>query len=224
MKTLLVTGTDTEVGKTVLTTTLGAYCQVYHAFQPWGLMKLMQTGSGDRELYGQLFDLPQPPELTAPLVFEAPLAPPVAAMREGRRIDLEKAWAALQQLQQDRQLILVEALGGLGSPVTAELTVADLAAAWRLPVVLVVPVKLGAIAQAVANVALARQSQLRLQGIVLNCLSPDSEQRLDELAPTDLIQSLTHIPVVGMLPYLEDPKDLTKLAQVASNLDLERLF
>lgn len=224
MKVLLITGTDTEVGKTVLTTTLGAYWQTYHTSQPWGLMKLLQTGSGDRELYGQLFDLPQPPELTAPLVFKAPLAPPVAAMREGRSIDLEKAWAAWQRLQQDRQLVLVEALGGLGSPVTAELTVADLAAAWRLPVVLVVPVKLGAIAQAVANVALARQTQLQLQGIVLNCLSPESEQHLDELAPTDLIQSLTHVPILGTLPYLEDPKDLTKLAQIASNLDLERLL
>jgi len=61
--------------------------------------------------------------------------------------------------------VLVEALGG--SPVSEEFTVADLAE-WR-PTVLVVPVKLGAIAQAVANVALARPSRVHLKGIVLNC-------------------------------------------------------
>jgi len=65
--------------------------------------------------------------------------------------------------------VLVEALGGLGSPVSEEFTVADLAE-WRLPTVLVVPVKLGAIAQAVANVALARPSRVHLKGIVLNCV------------------------------------------------------
>jgi dethiobiotin synthetase len=108
--------------------------------------------------------------------------------------------------------------------VTHELTVADLARDWRLPVVLVVPVKLGAIAQAVANVALARQSGVHLKGIVLNCVQACSDEEIADWTPIDLIQSLTNVPVLGVLPHLADPTDLTKLAQVASNLDLERLL
>ncbi len=120
--------------------------------------------------------------------------------------------------------MLVEALGGLGSPVTYEITVADLARDWRLPVVLTVPVKLGAIAQAVANVALARQSRVHLQGIVLNCVQPCSLEEVADWAPRDLIQTLTHTPVLGTVPHLSDPADLSKLAQIAANLDLERLI
>jgi len=85
------------------------------------------------------------------------LAPPPAA--EGRRVELELVWQAFESLRSSRDWVLVEALGGLGSPVSEEFTVADLAAEWRLPTVLVVPVNLGAIAQAVANVALARLSR-----------------------------------------------------------------
>ncbi|NEO25849.1 MAG: AAA family ATPase [Kamptonema sp. SIO4C4] len=51
MKPLLITGTDTEVGKTVLTTALVAYWQTYKTLDRLGLMKLLQTGEGDRELY-----------------------------------------------------------------------------------------------------------------------------------------------------------------------------
>jgi len=52
-------------------------------------------------------------------------------------------------------------------------------------------VKLGAIAQAVANVALARPFCVHLKGIVLNCVQPRSQQEIADLAPVELIQSLT---------------------------------
>lgn len=222
MNALLIAGTDTEVGKTVITTALMAYAQIYWPDHKLGLMKPVQAGSGDRELYSRLFQLDQTPEELNPVYLESPLAPPIAAQREGRKIDLGLVWRTFEQLRQKRDWVLLEALGGLGSPVTAQTTVADLAWDWRLPTVLVVPVKLGAIAQTVANVALARQCRVHLRGIVFNCLRPD--QPVDELTPKDLIESLTNVPVLGAIPYLEDPTDLNKLAQVVSNLDVERLW
>jgi dethiobiotin synthetase len=222
--TILITGTDTEVGKTVLTTALVAYWQTYRNLADLGVMKLMQAGVGDSELYRELFDLKQAAATLVPLYFKTPVAPPIAATREGVEIDLGKVWQALTQLQQERKLVMVEALGGLGSPVTSELTVADIARDWHLETILVVPVKLGAIAQAVANVALARQSQITLRGIVLNCVTPEAKSRLDDWTPIELIQSLTQIPVLGVMPYLSDAKDLDQLAQVAANLDLERVL
>jgi len=98
-----------------------------------------------------------------PLYFEAP-APLTAA--QGRRVELELVWQAFESLRSSRDWVLVETLGGLGSPVS-ENSLADLAAEWRLPTVLVVPVNLGAIAQAVANVALARLSRVHLKALCL---------------------------------------------------------
>ncbi|MBD0264898.1 MAG: dethiobiotin synthase, partial [Tolypothrix sp. Co-bin9] len=120
-------------------------------------------------------------------------------------------------------IVLIEALGGLGSPITDELTVADLAGEWRLPTVLIVPVKLGAIGQAVANVALAKQSRVHLVGIVLNCVEPRTEAQIADWTPPQLIQSLTNTPVLGCLPYLDNLSDFEKMAHLISNLDLETL-
>jgi dethiobiotin synthetase len=222
---LLITGTDTDAGKTVLTSALVAYWQKYCRSQSLGLMKPLQTGIGDRELYLRLFQsLEQTEAELNPVHFDAPLAPPLAAEKEGKRIKMKQVWQAFEALSQKRDFVLVEALGGLGSPVTRETTVADWAWDWRLPAVLVVPVRLGAIAQAVANAALAQQTKVHLKGIVLNCVQPRSDQEIADWAPADLIQSLTDIPVLGVIPHLSDPTDLEKLAAVASDLDLERII
>jgi dethiobiotin synthetase len=224
MKTLLIVGTDTDVGKTVLTAALTAYWLHYKPGQSLGLMKLIQTGIGDRDRYQELFGTHSSLEIVAPLSFKTPVAPPIAAEKEGRDIDLAKVWQAFQSLEKQKDFVLIEALGGLGSPITRELTVADLAGEWRLSVVLVVPVKLGAIAQTVANVALARQCKITLKGIVLNCIQPRTEQEIADWTPIELIQSLTCVPVLGILPCLSDLNDANKLAQVASNLDVEKLL
>ncbi|MDX2096209.1 MAG: dethiobiotin synthase [Leptolyngbyaceae cyanobacterium bins.59] len=223
-KALLIAGTDTDAGKTVLTTALAAYWHTYCLPRKLALFKPVQSGVGDREFYQRLFPLEQTLEEINPLFFEAPLAPPLAAELEGRRVDLDRAWQTFETLRKQYDWVLVESAGGLGTPITRETTVADLAWDWHLPTVLVVPVRLGAISQAVANVALARQNRVFLKGIVLNCIRPCTEEEVLNWAPVKLIQTLTQVPVLGILPHLVDPTDREKLTQIASDLDLERLI
>ncbi len=224
MPSLLITSTDTEVGKTFTTCALAAYYQTHFPGKKLGIMKLIQCGSGDRELYANLFDLDQSPSELNPLYFDAPLAPPLAAAREGRLIDLATAWQSLQNLQQRCDLVLIEGLGGLGSPVTAELTLADIAHEWRLPILLVVPVKLGSIGQAVANVALANHAGVDLRGIILNCTQSVTDQDIADFAPADLIVNLTRKPVLGCLPYLEAAHSIKNLAKAAASLEWELML
>ena len=188
------------------------------------MLKPVQAGIGDRELLQQVFNLEQSLAELNPVFYQAPLAPPIAAALENTIVDLTPAWQRYVALEQASDWVLVEGLGGLGSPVTDEMTVADLAADWRLPIVLVVPVKLGAIAAAVANVALARQHRLQLQGIVLNCTTPNAEDNVEQLTPPDLISNLTRIPVLGVLPYFSDPTNIEQLTSAARKLTLEAIM
>jgi dethiobiotin synthetase len=230
MTTLLIAGTDTDVGKTFVTIALTVYWQKYRLNQDYNgknllsIFKLMQTGVGDVELYQRLFSEEKKIEIISPLRFEAPLAPPIAAAKEGRIINLGEIWQKLSLAEQKSQLVLLESLGGLGSPVTEELTVGDIAAEWRLPTVLVVPVKLGAIAHTVANVALARSLKLDLRGIILNCAQLEAVGRTEDLTPIDLIQSLTNVPVIGTLPYAKDWDNSDRIAQKVANWDLELIL
>ncbi len=227
---LLITSTDTDAGKTILTAALAAYGRKYYSQQTWGILKPIQCGLGDREFYHQLFDLAFSD--INPIYLAAPLAPPIAAAQAGVEIDLGIVWQALARMRQQTDRVFIEAIGGLGTPITAELVVADLARDWRLPTVLVVPVKLGAIAAAVANVALAKHYNVNLRGIVLNCPRSLSESEIADFAPSELIQSLTSTPVLGCIPYLADLHDLNtpperlrqQLAAAAANLELEILL
>ncbi len=232
MTSILIVGTDTDAGKTVLVSALYAYLTKYQsvgeasplANRTVAILKPFQSGEGDRELYQRVFNLKQTPEELNPVYFTAPLAPPIAAAAEGKAVPIEVAWKTYQDLSRRYDWVLIEGLGGLGSPVTGQTTVADLAADWRVPVVLVVPVKLGAIGQVVANVALAERSNLRVQGIVRSCITPCSDDELENWASQDLIETLTGLQVLGTLPYLSDPEDVEALVQVASGLDLELLL
>jgi dethiobiotin synthetase len=224
MASVLIVGTDTNAGKTVLVSALYAYLAKYQSDRTVAILKPFQSGEGDRELYQRVFNLSQTSEEINPVYFAAPLAPPIAAAYEGKAVPIEAAWKTYQNLNHRYDWVLVEGVGGLGSPVTGQTTVADLASDWRLPVVLVVPVKLGAIGQVVANIALAERSNLRVQGIVRSCITPCSEDELENWASQALIETLTGLQVLGTLPYLEDPENVEVLAQVASELDLELLL
>ena len=96
MKELLITGTDTDAGKTILTIALAAYWQTYYKNQKLALFKPIQTGIGDRELYTQLFSLEQSLDEINPAWYETPVAPPVASEKEGRVIQLDKYGQPLQ--------------------------------------------------------------------------------------------------------------------------------
>ncbi|MGB8697994.1 MAG: dethiobiotin synthase [Thermosynechococcaceae cyanobacterium] len=224
MPTLLISGTDTGVGKTLITSALASYLEVYRPRQSFAIFKPIQSGLGDREHYAANFQLDQTLDQITPLYFQAPLAPPLAAAAENKAIDLALAWSTFQSLQQTRDWMLVEGVGGLGTPITAELTVADLARDWRLPTILVVPVRLGAIGQAIAQVALARQTAVPVKGFILSCPDPVSEEQIQQWAAPDLLQSFTQHPVLGVLPHLAGTFDKSALAQLVSQWNLEVLL
>jgi dethiobiotin synthetase len=214
--TIFVAGTDVAVGKTVLLSALAAYWQTYRSPQSLGIMKLIEQGTGDRDWYHTTFVPNQPAEVIAPCS--------ISGAAHATEVNLGHLWQTLCTLAQQTNLTLVEGLGGLGCPIAPETTVADLAWDWRLPTVLVVPVRPNAIAHAVANVALARQARVHLKGLVLNNCQPDSQVNCDEWMPLNVLRSLTQVPILGCLPYLTDPSDRAALAQAAAGLALEHLL
>ena len=219
---LFVAGTDTEVGKTVFSSSLIAYWRHFLPLAPLGVIKLMQTGIGDRQWYEQFCD--ERTSLVVPLEYETPVAPPVAARLEGREIDLELVWRSLCDLAATQDCVIAESLGSLGSPVTDDKVVADLAGEWQIPTILVVPVKLGTIGQTIGQVSLARERNVPLQGLVLSCGTPDAYDQIEDLAPPAILEKFTGIPVIGTLPYVKDWSDRQWLAETVASWDLEKLW
>jgi dethiobiotin synthetase len=194
---LLIAGTAAGSGKTLLTQALSQYTQRYGQSQP-------------------LFCLALCPSMA--LASERPSKGVTAGA-----LPPEQLWPLLAQQSPDT-LCLIDSPGSLGSPLTPETTLADLAWDWRLPTVLVVPIAAETIDQAVAFAALARQARVALRGLVLNCLRPCSEVEQNTWANQKLLSRLTGVPVLGTLPYLDTSKQGDRLVAAAANLCLEALL
>ena len=139
----------------------------------------------------------------------------------GEDPNLAELWRSLQT-QQDTDLLCLSSNGSLASPVTSDTTLATLAKEWRIPVLLVAPVEWEAIAPTVATIALARDAKVTLAGIILHQHRPESN--IAAAAMEELLQSLTHSSILGTIPFLDDPSDEYKLANIASTLMLDVLI
>lgn len=224
MNALLIVGTDVAVGKTVVMSALAAYWHTYRHPETLGLMQPVAVSDRDRTTYTTLFHPYQSPEEITPEVISTTLPLPVELAQQGRSLAFDRIWRQFQILTAQREWVLLEGLGSLGTPLTSDTVMADLAWDWRLPTLLVVPVQAGAIAQAIAQVALARQMRVHLKGIVLNCTQPYTVDEVNALVPDGILRSLAHVPILGCMPYLDDPTNLSRLAQAASDLDLEQIM
>ncbi len=139
----------------------------------------------------------------------------------GPFLDLAQTWQDYSRAVKSTDLLFVEGLGGLGTPVTPELIMADLARDWSLPIILMATVNFDTVCQLVAHARLAQSCQAKLHGIVLNC---PQAYALDN-CPIDLIPGLTYAPVLGVLPYVSSLfRDVSYLANLAANLTIEPIL
>jgi len=182
---LFVIGTDTEVGKTYVACQLAK--SLVRGGTRVGVYKPVASGGepgepSDAELLraaaGQNCELTH----VCPQQFSAPLAPPIAAAMEGREVD--EAWlvTGADWWLGRCDLLIVEGAGGALSPISASLTVLDLAGQFGYPLLLVVANRLGAVNHTLLTLEAAEKRNLRVEAIVLNTLpgipSPASNREL----------------------------------------------
>lgn len=202
MKRFFVTGTDTGVGKTWVSTILielfqragyqtGAYKPVCsgaefpEAGKPrWADADLLQA-AGSQSLALNEETLSQ---LICPQRFIAPLAPPEAARLEGKSVIRELLRSGLHAWQGQAQVVVVEGAGGFLSPLSDQDTLADLASEFQAPVIIVAGNRLGVINHTLLTVEAIRQRGLKLAAIILNDITPPDEltEPSELMKPVDL--------------------------------------
>jgi len=174
---LFITGTDTEVGKTYVTALMARALRA--AGRRVGVYKPAASGcrregerivSDDAVALWQAAGRPGELDRVCPQRFLAPLAPHLAARAEGRRLDAQLLRDGLGYWQARSEIILVEGVGGLMSPLGEEEYVADLAYDFGFPLVVVARNVLGTINATLQTLitAAAFRDGLPIAGVVLN--------------------------------------------------------
>ena len=213
-----VTGTDTGIGKSLASATL------LHALRSRGLRAVgmkplasgcestpdgwrnedalaLQAASDPRPAYGDV----------NPFALPNPLAPELAAADAGIRVTLAPIVSAFERLSAQADAVVVEGVGGWAAPLSADLDQADLVRALRLPVVMVVGLRLGCINHARLTARAIENDGLRLAGWIANDIDP-AMARSDE--NFELLKQRLPVPCWGRLPFREKPDP----AQLASLL------
>jgi dethiobiotin synthetase len=231
---LLITGTDTGIGKTTVASAIAATLRRRRI--DVGVMKPVETGCPpDAE------GLPQPADAVrlrwfagrsdsldtvCPFRLRDPLAPALAARREGVTLDLEDIAARVARFAATCEIGLIEGAGGLLVPLAGAATFADLATRCRLPLLVVVGNRLGCVNHAALTLHWARAVGLRVVGYVINTLQaePDLAMRTNVELLHDVLG-----PPLGVFPWVDGTActeaDRERLADVAErSLRIEALL
>lgn len=230
-----VTATDTGVGKTVVTAALAIALRKHG--QRAGVMKPIETGlkspTGIGSDAARLRTAAGSSDLLReirPYAFRRPLAPLDAARLEKRCVSMPHILRTFRRLQLQHEILLVEGIGGLLTPIMPKHDVSDLIYQMKLPVIVVGRVSLGGINHAMLTLQALRRRNIPVLALVLNRSLPrrTATAQAQEQSTIRLLRHIADMPVIGPLPYraaLERnfQHEVTKLAGTAAITKLVRL-
>jgi dethiobiotin synthetase len=202
-----ITGTDTGVGKTAVTLGLMAYLQAQG--KTVAAMKPVASGC-ERTAAGLVNEdalqlqrqssVALPYALVNPCAFEPPIAPHIAAARAGVTIAIDTIRAAFDEIAGTADCVLVEGVGGWQVPLNADETLADLARALGLEVILVVGIRLGCLNHALLTAQSIEASGCTPAGWVANRLPPPADCAMENI---NALKSRLCFPCLGEVPAIQ---------------------
>ena len=218
-----VTGTDTGVGKTLVS------CALLHAYVNAGVravgMKPVAAGAQmhagvwtneDVTALREAGNVEAAADLVNPYCFEPPIAPHIAAERAGVTVDVERIAAAHVELSRLAERTIVEGAGGYCVPLGPTADMSHVAQRVGLPVVLVVGMRLGCLNHALLTARAVRASGVRLAGWIANHIDPGM------MFPAENVKALEArlgAPLIVRIPYTAQPS----AARIARDIDVASL-
>ena len=218
---VFITGTDTGVGKTVaacaLIHALKAKGVAAHPFKPVAAGAVERRGRWINEDTLALLDAAGLDESVAervtPVLLREPMAPHIAACREGRAISLDAIRSALDRIAPS--FVVAEGVGGFMVPLGDGVDSVDPCRVLGLPVVLVVGIRLGCLNHALLTARAINAARLPFAGWIANAIDPAMAAADENVAA---LQSRLEAPLLGRLPHgpCPDSRDLARLLDVTA--------
>lgn len=201
-----VTGTDTNVGKTLIS------CALLYAFAAQGKrvvgMKPVAAGCDEEGVNADVKQLRAASNVLAtlgqinPYNFIHPVAPHIAARNAGVRIELARILNSYHELAAQADVVIVEGVGGFKVPLNERQDSVELAVQLALPVILVVGMRLGCLNHALLTMGAMEASGLRCAGWIANVLD---EKMVALQENIEALQQRISAPLLGAIPYQSQP-------------------
>lgn len=199
-KVIFVTGTDTNVGKTVVAAGLAA--ALFRRGVNVGVMKPVASGGREDVDFLSRSIGCTTPDLINPVRLRLPLSPNVAARIDRTPISLAKIWSAFERLNRLHEALVVEGVGGLLVPIRDDYFVADMIRRMKARTVIVARSSLGTLNHTMLTLRVAREYRLDVAGIVVNHLTPRLGLAERTAAPT--LRRIARARILAEIPYLKN--------------------
>lgn len=227
MKSYFITGTDTDVGKTIVTAGLAAAIQKkgidIGIMKPFAAGTLQSVGfkSKDTELLANAAKVNDPEDLVNPQFFHIPASPYTAAQNLGVDVDVQLVMNSFRQLSKIHDMMLVEGMGGIMTPILKNYFVTNLIKEMNLDVILITRSRIGTINHTLMTCKMCVDNGIRIKGIIINNFD------IDGYPPTELkrdMEKLTTFPVLGIIPRLDNFEIDLLRNTIEKEIDIESLL
>ena len=204
MNSLFITGTDTDVGKTCVTAGIVNYLSKMNVNV--GVMKPFASGykankdsiSEDVEILTKYSGVGDPVELINPYFFEIPTSPYEACMKLNQEIDISQVIDAYNQLTSNHDVVIVEGIGGIMTPISQNYFVSDLISELKLRSIIVTGSKIGTVNHLMLTYEHSKQKNLNFNGFIIN---QNVSEGYELSSMRQQIFRLTGEKVFGAIPY-----------------------
>lgn len=226
---LAVTGTDTEIGKTVITMALAVRARVLGlrvaAMKPIesGMAGRTNSELSDAERLARAAGAEDDLAMVGPIVLDEPLAPMMASLRSGVMIDLRVLDHARDSLSAERDLLLIEGAGGILAPITREYSFADLFKRWNADVIVVSGNRLGVLNHTLLTVRAAESEGLTVKAVILTDISA-TDPSIAEATNYDALVALLPKYPIHRFPWIDRLDDSSALSAAAAGAGLDNLL
>ena len=227
MKSLFITGTDTDVGKTYITAGLAVVIRKMGI--DVGVMKPFAAGTAQKKGYksedikilSKAAQACDPEKLVNPQFFPIPASPYTAWKNLKIKPKINSVLSSFKSLSKIHSMMLVEGMGGIMTPILKNYFVTDLIKDMKIPAVLVTRTKVGTVNHTIMTVKMCEKYKIPIKGIIINDFDSDG-YKIKEL--TRDFKSLTGVPILGSIPFINDLSNASLYRIFKKNLDLKLLL
>lgn len=228
MRSLFVTGTDTDVGKTIVASGLCAALKrrkinvgVTKPFAAGTRQEHGFASSDAQTLANAAQTISDGESLINPQFFPIPASPYTASQECGIAPDVNGVIDAYSKLSEKHDIVIVEGMGGIMVPIRKNYYVADLAVDMRIDVLVVCSQRVGSVNHTVMTINACTERRINIAGIIIN----DSGNRGYEAATLRRdLESLTGVKVLGVLGHLDDTSPDAVSVALESAMDIDALI
>ncbi len=227
MNSLFITGTDTDVGKTYVAAGLAVTLRKMGI--DVGIMKPFAAGtpqkkglkSEDVEILSQAAQVTDPENLMNPQFFKMAASPYTASKSLKVKVKVKSVLSSFKKLSKLHSMLLVEGMGGIMTPILKNYFVTDLIKDMKLPAVIVTRTRIGTVNHTIMTCKMCEKYKIPIKGIIINNF--DSDGYTVKTLKRDL-QSLTGVPILGTIPYIENLSDDSLYKNFKKNIDINNLI